>query len=149
MNLSAPVSAIMSRDLQVVLATDYANFIEQFFEKKNVSHVLVMRHGNVVGIISAQDFRNFVTCLNRRFNNRSLAKTMLNVYTAEDIMNKEFSLIDPMETIEVALELLSDDVYSALPVIDKGRFVGVVTVNHIVQTLMRGRVINMNMPQLA
>lgn len=147
MNLNAPVSTIMSRDLQVVLATDYANFIEKSFETKNVSHVLVMQHGNVIGIISLQDFKNFVTCLNRRFNNRSLAKTMLNIYTAEDIMNAEFSLIDPSESIEVALELLQDDIYAALPVIDKGKFVGVVTADHILQALIKGKVVSLNNPQ--
>jgi predicted transcriptional regulator len=149
MNYSAPVSTIMSRDLQVVLTTDYANLIEHFFEIRKSTHILVMKHGNVVGIISEPDFRNFLTCLNRRFNNRSLAKTMLNVYTAEDIMNKEFSIIDPFESISVALELLGDNIYNALPVVDKGRFIGVITAHHIIKTLTKGRVVTMIPQRLA
>ncbi len=149
MNLSAPVSSIMSRDLQVVLATDYANLIEHYFTRKTTSHILVMKQGNVLGVISEQDFRNFVISLGKRFNNRSLAKSMLNIYTAEDIMNKEFSTIEPSDSIEVALELLSENVYSALPVIDRGKFVGVITANHIVNTLLKGKVVSMLAPRIA
>ena len=149
MNLSAPVSSIMSRDLHVVLANDYASLIKHFFDKKSISHILVMQQGNVVGVISEQDFRHFLMTLNRRFNNRSLAKSMLNIYIAEDIMNSEFSIIEPTDTIGTALELLNDNIFNALPVVDKGRFIGVITANHILKTLTKGKIVQMIPSQIA
>lgn len=149
MNIFAPVSTIMNRDIFVVSHDDNASLVKNIFERNHIPHLLVMREGNVVGVISEPDFRHFLSCVMKRYNNRTLSKSMLNIYKLEEIMNTEFSTLEPSDTISVALELLNDNIFTALPVIDTGVFVGFISTHHIVKTLIKGKVIEMKRYQTA
>ncbi len=143
MNISAPISTIMSHNIYVVAYDDYVSFVKNIFERKQMSNVLVMCDGKVVGIINKLDFNHFYRCLNQRFNNQSLADSMLNIYTAEDIMSTEFSVLEPNDSISVALELLRDNIFTVLPVVDRGRFVGTISANQIISILLKENVFDL------
>lgn len=144
MNISAPISTIISQNIYVVAYDDYVSFVKNIFERKQMSNVLVMCEGKVVGIINKLDFNHFYRYLNKRFNNQSLADSMLNIYTAEDIMSTEFSVLEPDDSIRVALELLKDNIFTVLPVIDRGRFVGVISANQIIGKLLNENIFDLH-----
>lgn len=144
MKISAPISTIMNHNFYVVAYDDYVSFVKNIFERKQMSNVLVMCEGKVVGIINKLDFNHFYRSLNKRFNNPSLADSMLNIYTVEDIMSTEFSVLEPNDSISVALELLKDNIFTILPVIDRGRFVGIISANQIISTLLEENVFELH-----
>ncbi len=149
MNIYAPVSTIMNCDIFVVSHDDCASLVKSIFERNLIPHLLVMHEGNVVGVISESDFRYFLNCVMKRFNNRALSKSILNIYKLEEIMNTEFSTLESSDTMSVALELLNDNIFTALPVLEKGVFVGFISTHHIVKTLIKGKVIDMRRYQMA
>ncbi len=144
MNLLAPVSSIMNCDFQVVSPSDHINHIKGIFELKRVQNILVVRHGKVVGIINKQSFRSFYEGLNKHFEFKSMNQWLSGEYTAEEVMNKKVFNIEIYDRISLALELLRDNIFSALPVFEGGKLVGMVTSSEIIHRLAKDKAIDLD-----
>ena len=141
MNLLSPVSSIMDRDLHVVSPNDCINHIKDIFELKRVVNLPVLKQGLIIGIINKQRFRSFCEGLNKHADTTSLQK-YLHLHTAEEVMNKRVLALEVQDCISLALEMLRDNVFSALPVLDGQKLVGIVTSLDIIKTLAKDKVMN-------
>lgn len=144
MNLLAPVSTIMNCDLHVVLPDDHINLVKDIFERKRVQNIPVVKHGRVIGIINKQGFRSFFEGLNNHFEYKLMKQTPLKIYTAEEVMNKKVFTLEINDRISFALEMLRDNVFSALPVLDGQKLVGLVTSLDIIKTLAKDKMMNLD-----
>lgn len=137
MNLLIPVSTIMTRHLHVVLATDNLSLIKDIFTRKTILHLPVMRHGKVVGIINRPDFQSFVSGLDKHFDNPSMTQSLMRTYLAEDVMNNRVTFLEPTDRLHVALEMLRDNIFTALPVVKEEKLLGLVTALDVVKALTK------------
>ena len=144
MNLLMPVSSIMTRNLHVVLATDNLSLIKDIFTRKTILYIPVMRHGKVVGIINRADFQSFVNGLDKHFDNPSLTQSLMRTYTTEDVMNSKVSFLEPTDRIYVALEMLRDNIFTALPVLEDEKLVGLITALDVVKALAKEKASDMH-----
>ena len=144
MNLLAPVSSIMNRDLHVVLPDDNINLVRDIFERKRVQNIPVVKHGRVIGIINRQGFRSFYEGLNRHFEYKSMNQMPSNIHTAEEVMNKKVFALEIHDRISLALEMLRDNVFYALPVLDGQKLVGMVTSLEIIKTLAKDKMMTLD-----
>ncbi len=144
MNLLMPVSTIMTRHIHVVLATDNLSLVKDIFDRKTILHIPVMRHGRVVGIINRPDFRSFISCLDKHFDNPSMSSSLMRAYVAEEVMNNKITFLEPTDRLNVALEMLRDDVFTALPVLDGERLVGLITALDVVKALSKEKAAEIN-----
>jgi CBS domain-containing membrane protein len=137
MNLLMPISSIMTRNVHVVLATDSLIMVKDIFDRKTILHVPVMRHGRVVGIISRTEFRSFQTGLDKNFDNPSMTQSLLRSYTAEEVMNNKVTFLEPTDRLNVALEMLRDNIFTALPVLEDEKLVGLINALDVVKALSK------------
>lgn len=144
MNLLAPVSSIMNRDLHVVLPDDNISHVKDIFDRKRIHHIPVVRHGRVVGVISKQGFRSFYEGLNKHAEDKLLNQTLLRLHTAEEVMTKKVFALEMHDRISVALEMLRDNIFSALPVLDGEKLVGIVTSLDIIRTLAKDKAMDLD-----
>lgn len=144
MNLLMPVSTIMTRHLHVVLATDSLSLVKDIFDRKTILHIPVMRHGRVVGIINRPDFRSFVSCLDKHFDNPSMSHSLMRAYVAEEVMNNQMSFLEPTDRLSVALEMLRDNVFTALPVIEGEKLVGLITALDVIKALSKEKAVELH-----
>lgn len=144
MNLLAPVSSIMNRDLHVVLPDDPISLVKDIFDRKRIQHIPVVRHGRVIGIINKQSFRSFHEGLNKHVEDKLLNQTLLRVHTAEEVMTKKVIALEMHDRISVALEMLRDNIFSALPVLDGEKLVGIVTTLDIIRTLAKDKAMDLD-----
>ena len=144
MNLLMPVSTIMTRHLHVVLATDNLSLIKDIFTRKTILYIPVMRHGKVVGIINRADFQSFASGLDKHFDNPSLTQSLMRTYTAEDVMHNKVSFLEPTDRIYVALEMLRDNVFTAFPVLEEEKLVGLITALDVVKALAKEKASEMH-----
>ena len=144
MNLLAPVSSIMNRDLHVVLPDDHISHVKDIFDHKRIQHIPVVRHGRVVGVINKQSFRSFYEGLNKHVEDKLLNQTLLRIHTAEEVMNKKVYALEMHDRISVALEMLRDNIFSALPVLDGEKLVGIVTSLDIIRTLAKDKAMDLD-----
>jgi CBS domain-containing membrane protein len=144
MNLLMPISSIMTRNVHVVLATDSLIMVKDIFDRKTILHIPVMHHGRVVGIISRTDFRSFQTGLDKNFDNPSMTQSLLRSYTAEEVMNNKVTFLEPTDRLNVALEMLRDNIFTALPVLDDEKLVGLINALDVVKALSKEKAVELH-----
>ena len=135
MNLLASVSTIMTKNPVRLSPYDPLVKVKSIFEKMNIHHIPVVDEGKLVGIVSKSDFLFF----KRGFNNTNVIQKMeeirLNNYVVKDIMTKGLAKLEPSDKINVALEIFKKNIFHAIPVVDEGRLVGILTTHDIINAL--------------
>jgi acetoin utilization protein AcuB len=109
--------------------------VKSIFEKMNIHHIPVVDEGKLVGIVSKADFLFF----KRGFNNTNVIQKMeeirLNNYVVKDIMTSGLAKLEPDDKINVALEIFKKNIFHAIPVVQDGRLVGILTTHDIINRL--------------
>ncbi|WP_396170531.1 CBS domain-containing protein, partial [Flavobacterium sp.] len=62
--------------------------------------------------------------------------TVYNMFSVEQVMTKNLTTIFPETTIKEAAEILSKNEFHALPVIENGSLVGIVTTTDLIKYLI-------------
>lgn len=139
MDLSAPVSTIMSTDLKCVAPTDPVARIDELFKEYRIHHVpVVSKENNILGVISKSDFLFLLRGFTDNDTDRFRKQAMLRAFKVAEIMTKEVTTIHVDDTIKKAVEILAENRFRSLPVIDdEGVIRGIVTTHDIVDLVNR------------
>ena len=128
-----PVSTVMTKS--VVVANKFNNFSEvlELFSKHDMHHLpIVDADGKITGIVSSNDLMKIFT--DPKYRNISLnsdeADKLINI---PDIMTTGVITVSPTDTIKHAAKVLTDNRIMAMPVLDNGQLVGIVSVRDLVQ----------------
>lgn len=135
MNVLAPISTIMTKDVIYVAERDRLARVDEIFNNNNIHHIPVVRSGEVVGIISKSDLLLFKKGLGENTLEKIINSTRLNNYNAETIMTEGVGKLESTDRINVALEIFTKNLFRALPVVENGRLVGIVTTYDIIKEL--------------
>lgn len=135
MNLLAPISSIMTKDLVTVTPSDPLTQVKEIFDEKNIHHIPVVRFKKIVGIISKSDFSYFLWGYTNNEMTESLTNNRLKTWEAEDIMSTKLAKVESSDAIRTALEVFKINRFHALPVVDNDELVGIVTPLDIVISL--------------
>lgn len=136
MNLEAPISSIMSTDLKVAGPDDKVKILNDYFNQFKIHHVPVVEDGQVIGIISKSDFLFLLRGFTVSEIDRFTEATKLNAFLVKEIMVQEVVTIVDTEPIRKAVDLLSENRFRSLPVVDKdGALVGMVTTHDIIDMI--------------
>ena len=94
--------------------------------KKNVGAMLVFEGADLVGLISERDY-----------SRKTILKGRLSKETSvREIMTTEMVTVHPDDDIEGCMELFTDKHVRHLPVIEKGKVVGIVSIGDIVKSII-------------
>lgn len=135
MNVLAPISTIMTRDLITVNPEDKLTTVKEIFEKNNIHHIPVVRFKQIVGIVSKTDFVYFVRGFTNNDEDKYVNEARLRAYRAEEIMTKGLAKVEPGDRINVALEVFRVNRFHAIPVVENDELVGIVTTFDIIKAL--------------
>lgn len=135
MDVLAPVSTIMSRNLLTVNEKDKLSAIKEIFDQHKIHHIPVVRFKKIVGIISKTDFLYFMRGFTQNEEDRFVNDARLKAYTADEIMTTGLAKLEPTDRINVALEIFKINMFHAIPVIDNEELVGIITTHDIIRTL--------------
>ena len=139
MNFTAPVSTLMTTKLVTVAPGDPISMVKQIFDEQRIHHVLVVRHKTLLGIISKSDCMQFIrnaqtTCTDAAGSVDS-HPSYLN-YPVEALMTTGIATLESTDRINVALQVFSENRFHAIPVVDEGEVVGIITTYDIIKKLM-------------
>lgn len=140
MNLVAPVSSIMTKSLLTVSPDDPMHVVKEIFDNNKIHHIPVVRLKKIVGIISKSDFLSYYTGLSRHFEDRFINETLLQLHKAEEIMTKKVAKVEPDDHIAVAVEVFKENILHALPVVEDGELVGIITVHDIIKMISKDKI---------
>jgi acetoin utilization protein AcuB len=135
MNVLAPISTIMTTKLETVNPKDKLTAVKEIFDKHNIHHIPVVRYKEIVGIVSKSDFNFFMRGFTQNEEDRFVNEARLKAYTADEIMTTGLAKVEPTDRINVALEVFKINRFHAIPVVEDGELVGIVTTHDIIRTL--------------
>lgn len=135
MNILQPVSTIMSKELKTALPSDELTVIKDLFDKHHIHHIPIVRYQEIVGIISKNDFSHYLHGFSNNKKDELLEQTRLRAWKAEDIMTAKLAKVQATDPIRTALELFKLNRFHAIPVVDNGKLVGIVTTYDIISAI--------------
>ena len=122
MNPNLPIKTIMTKKLVTIKAEASLDSIRRAFEGNNFHHLPVTGdRGELNGIISREDYSRVSHLLGIQ---RSAEIVKL---CAVDIMTRYPMQLEPEDTIGLAADIFLANKFHALPVIEDGQLVGMVT----------------------
>ena len=136
MIFTAPVSKLMTRKLITVSPLDKMSAVKEIFDKHPVHHVLVVRHTKLVGLISKTDYVQFLKCANAFASDTLAESARLNSYKVEDVMTKGLATLESTDRINVALQVFAENRFHAIPIVDDGEVIGILTTYDIIKALL-------------
>ena len=134
MDLSAPVSELMSTDLKCLTPDDSVSEVDQIFQEHRIHHIPVINSENsVVGVISKSDFLYLLRGFTEDKTDRFRKEAMLRAFKVTEIMTENPVTMSVDEPIKKAVDLLAENRFRAIPVVNnKGEIAGIVTTHDVI-----------------
>ena len=126
----ATVSQILrtKRDKTVLTIAPSATVYDavKLMAEKNVGALLVLEGGSVVGVVTERDYARKVALMAR-----SSKETPV-----REIMTSPVMYVSPERTSEECMALMTENRFRHLPVMDKGKLVGLVSIGDLVKDVI-------------
>ena len=135
MDLEKPISTIMTAvsDLVTVYPDTPFAEIRVIFKKNNFHHIPVVNEdGTVVGIISKLDWLKNLKYAAAHSAGKTWSQKYYAALKAKDLMTENPVTLGPEEAISVAADVLIENKYHAIPVVEDDRLIGILTTHDLI-----------------
>ncbi len=119
-----PVFYIMTKELIIATTGHKLSQIQKFFLESGIQHLPVVDSGQLVGILSGNDVFRFYANNYSTFNTEEELDREFSCYAE---MTKNPVTINSRTPIMEAAQIFAEKGFHALPVVDDGSLVGIVT----------------------
>lgn len=130
-----PISHIMTKNVATVQVSDDLHDVIELVKKNHIRHVPVLEGHNVVGIISSTDI-NRLTFSSLFENQEGADEAILEMLSISQVMTQKPRMVEAALSIREVAEILASEEYHALPVIENGQLVGIVTTTDVIKYLL-------------
>lgn len=131
-----PVSMIMSKDLITLSHLDDLTTAERLFKRNNIRHIPVVNGLKILGMLSYTDLLRISYADAVEAYETEVDTMVYNMFTIGQVMAKNLIKVSPQATIKEVAEILSEREFHALPVVDEGVLVGIVTTTDLINYLL-------------
>lgn len=131
-----PVSVIMTKDVITLNHTDDLTTAEKLFKENNIRHIPVVSGSEIKGMLSYTDLLriSFADAIDE--GESDVDTVVYNMFTIEQVMAKNLVMVNSSTTVKEVAEILSKKEFHALPVVDSGKLVGIVTTTDLINYLL-------------
>jgi acetoin utilization protein AcuB len=139
MNIFAPVSSLMTdhKHLITVGPEEPLTAVKEIFENNKFHHIPVVHFREIVGMVSKTDFEHFMGGASHYEEDRYVNQLRLERTQVKEIMTTRLGKVAPDDRINVVLEVFLVNRFHALPVVEDGELVGIITPFDIMSELSR------------
>lgn len=130
----------MTTDLHTLSMSSSIAAASKLFSSYKIHHIPVVEHGMLKGIISKSDYLFFKRGFRADTLDEKIEEIRLNNYTVSHIMTRGIATLASSDKINVALEIFRENLFHAIPIVDEGRLVGIVTTYDIIYHLANDKV---------
>jgi len=116
----------MSRKVVSISADDTLRIVKEIMEGGSVRHLPVVRRGDLVGVVSQRDLlkASLSNVMGLPAEEHSL---FLEGVSITEVMTSPPVTVEADSTVQAAAKLMAERKIGCLPVLEKGKFVGIVT----------------------
>lgn len=94
--------------------------------EKNIGALMVVDNDTLVGIITERDYRNKVILKGRTSKTTKVS----------EIMSADPYTIEPSDTVETCMAMMTDKKFRHLPVLENGKLAGVISIGDLVKAVI-------------
>ena len=141
MDFQSPVSSIMTPHPIVVEADALLMQVQEIFEEHKIHHLPVVKKGKMVGMISKTDLLFFLKGLSNDTMEEVMNEVRLRTFHAYQIMSKGIVSISSSVKLGQAIGIFYRNDFHAIPIVDNGELVGILTTHDIIKSLMEENVL--------
>ncbi|MCB0382904.1 MAG: CBS domain-containing protein [Psychroserpens sp.] len=136
MRKRTPVSTIMTKNIIAVNRTDDLETAEKLFKQHHIRHIPVVSGDVIIGMLSYTDLLriSFADAVNEDEN--EVDTVVYNMFTIDQVMSKNVVTVNSETTIKDVAEIITKNEFHALPVVDNGQLVGIVTSTDLINYLL-------------
>lgn len=133
-----PVSTIMSTQLVILNTTDSLEKAEHLFKKHNIRHIPVVEgRKKIVGMLSLTDLLRISFADGAYEDEEDIESVVYEMFTLTQVMAKKIKSVAPNTSVKEVAELLAAKEFHAVPVVDNGDLVGIVTTTDLIKYLLK------------
>lgn len=136
MKKETPIETIMSKNIIALTREDDLQYAEMLFKKHKIRHIPVVNSESVIGMLSYSDLLR-ISFSDIADDEHHVDSIVYNMFTIEQVMTKTLITINSKTTIKEAAEILSNNEFHALPVVDDSILVGIVTTTDLLKYFIR------------
>jgi len=129
-----PIAHIMSKDVHTVHRKQNLLEVLELMEQEKICHVPVLSGEDVIGILSRTDVMRVSYGTSPEEANRH--RDFLRQFEVGEVMTAEPVTVSSETAIRNVGEILHKNSFSALPVVDEGKLVGIITTNDLLAYLL-------------
>jgi acetoin utilization protein AcuB len=116
----------MSKSVVALKRGDNLERAEMLFNKHRIKHIPVVSSDVIIGMLSYSDLLK-ISFAETTKDEHDVNTVVYNSFTIEQVMSKHIVKINSDTTIKEAATILAEREFHALPVVDNGVLVGIVT----------------------
>ena len=135
MKKKEPVEHIMTQNVYSIKIGEGLKKAIDMIHKYHIRHLPVIKDGTIVGMLSSTDL-NRLTFSNLFENQENADDVILEMLTIEQVMSGHPTVVSPKHQIREVAAIFADKQFHALPVVDDGKLVGIVTTTDIINYLL-------------
>lgn len=131
------VSSIMSKDLITIQFKDDLETAEHLFKHHNIRHIPVVHKGELKGMLSYTDLLRISFADAFGDDEMSVDSIVYNMFTIQQVMVKNVVTMPSTSTVKEVAQMLSTKEFHAIPIVDEGKLVGIVTSTDLIKFLLK------------
>ena len=131
------VSTIMSTKIITLKKDDELETAELLFKRHKIRHIPVVKDETILGMLSYTDLLriSFADAVDE--TETEIEALVYNMFTIEQVMAKNVITVSSDASIKDVAMILAQKEFHALPVVDDGRLVGIVTTTDLINYLLK------------
>lgn len=136
MSKRVPISQIMTTQVVTLTKADDLVTAEETFKKNRIRHIPVVDGDTILGILSYTDLMR-ISFADAIDDDENEVDTMVyNMFSIEQVMIKDVVCVPPTATVKEVAQFLAQKEFHALPVVEEGKLVGIVTTTDLIRFLI-------------
>jgi len=137
MNTTETVASIMSTNIITLNKSDELETAELLFKRHKIRHIPVVNGKVILGMLSYTDLLriSFADAVDE--SETEIETLVYNMFTIDQVMAKNVVTVKSNTTIKEVAVILAQKEFHALPVVEHGRLVGIVTTTDLINYMLK------------
>lgn len=137
MKKGTPISTIMTKNVITLNTSDNLERAEHLFRKHHIRHIPVVMESKIIGMLSYTDLLRISFADAVYEDEEEVDSTVYNMFSLEQVMAKNLISVTSDTIVKDVAEILSKKEFHAIPVVDDGELVGMVTTTDLINFLLQ------------
>lgn len=135
-----PVSQIMTKDLITLNVSNTLYDAEKLFKNHKIRHIPVVEDKKLLGVLSYSDLLKISYADVEEAEDvetDGVSAVVYDIFSISQVMTKSPMIVEPNTTIKEVVEILSEQSFHSIPVVENGGLKGIVTTTDILKYLLK------------